>query len=106
MINRIAAAACLILSCLAQPAFAANLIRNGSFEKPVAPAGSYLQFSTGEKFSGWTVVGAPRSASQVWKRLSLTFTAAKSKTKIAFINGDPSSDTHNGLDGISLVTVP
>lgn len=37
-----------------------------------------------------------------WKGFSLTFTATSSKTTIAFINADPSTDNSNGLDGVSL----
>jgi hypothetical protein len=37
---------------------AANLIKNGSFEKPVVPAGSFQNFATGQSFTGWKVVGA------------------------------------------------
>lgn len=36
----------------------ANLIKNGSFEKPSAPSGGYLTFNLGDSFNGWTVVGA------------------------------------------------
>jgi hypothetical protein len=43
---------------LANSAYGANLIKNGSFEKPVVTAGSYELFSTGGTFTGWTVVGA------------------------------------------------
>jgi Protein of unknown function (DUF642) len=196
MIARIAAATGLALFCLANQALAANLIRNGSFEKPVVPDGGFVVFNAGDKFSGWTVVGASgnvapisgtftqggftfparrgtqwidltgtsntatgveqkvattigqqysltfyvgnlvnpsgifgtsstinvlvdgtqilaatnskgeASTSQVWKRFSKTFTATKSKTAIAFINGDPSSDTQNGLDGVLLAAAP
>jgi hypothetical protein len=43
---------------LIQGAFGANLIKNGGFEKPLAPAGWYTCFHTGKSFAGWTVVGA------------------------------------------------
>jgi hypothetical protein len=35
-----------------------NLIKNGSFETPVVPAGNFELFSTGKTFTGWRVVGA------------------------------------------------
>lgn len=35
-----------------------NLLKNGSFEKPVVPPGSFQDFATGQSFTGWTVVGA------------------------------------------------
>jgi hypothetical protein len=40
---------------------------------------------------------------QVWQKFTTTITAASSQTTIAFINGDPSSDFTNGLDGVKLV---
>jgi hypothetical protein len=41
------------------PASAAtNLIKNGGFEKPVVPSGSYQLFGTGSSFVHWDVVGA------------------------------------------------
>jgi hypothetical protein len=196
MIARIGAATGLALFCLANQALAANLIRNGSFEKPVVPDGGFVVFNAGDKFfgldGGWgvrkcrsdqrhlyaggftfparrgtqwidltgtsntatgveqkvaTTIGqqysltfyvgnlvnpsgifgtsstinvlvdgtqilaatnskGEASTSQVWKRFSKTFTATKSKTAIAFINGDPSSDTQNGLDGVLLAAAP
>src|SRR4051794_17283079 len=39
------------------PASAGNLVKNGSFEKPIVPDGSYLLFNTGDSFKNWTVVG-------------------------------------------------
>jgi uncharacterized protein DUF642 len=42
-------------------------------------------------------------AMMVWKSFSLQFTAPTSSTKIAFINGDPSTDTANGLDCVKLI---
>lgn len=35
-----------------------NLIKNGSFEKPVVPVGGYDLFAPGQSFAGWRVVGA------------------------------------------------
>jgi hypothetical protein len=54
MIIRLMTAAGLLI----QGAFGANLIKNGGFEKPLAPAGAYRCFNTGQTFAGWTVVGA------------------------------------------------
>lgn len=42
---------------------------------------------------------------QNWKRFSTVITATKTRTTIRFINGDGPSDTHNGLDGVSLEAV-
>jgi Protein of unknown function (DUF642) len=51
------AASTLIVSCGTTSA-ATNLIKNGSFEKPVVPAGGFKEFSKGQAFAGWRVVGA------------------------------------------------
>jgi hypothetical protein len=54
------APATLFLTILCSNAVAAsNLVRDGSFEKPVVAQGSYASFSTGQDFGPhWTVVGA------------------------------------------------
>ena len=50
-----------------------------------------------------TAVNSMRSASsQTWKMFTLSIKASSSQTKIAFINGDPSTDNSNGLDQVSL----
>jgi len=49
--------AAALLAGVAAPALAANLIKNGSFESPVVPDGSFDTFNTGDSFKGWTVVG-------------------------------------------------
>ena len=51
-------AALLAMACAGMaPAQAGNLAKNGSFERPIAPDGSFLSFNTGDSFKGWTVVG-------------------------------------------------
>jgi hypothetical protein len=47
-----------LLTASALTAQGANLIKNGGFEKPLAPAGNYTCFKTGQTFVNWTVVGA------------------------------------------------
>ena len=42
-----------------------NLVKNGSFEKPVVPTGSFQDFATGQSFTGWTVTGAAGRVSVV-----------------------------------------
>lgn len=41
--------------------------------------------------------------SMIWQRFTTTISATNATTTIAFINGDPPNDDHNGLDGIDLV---
>ncbi len=48
----------LAAAALAVPASAANLIVNGGFEAPGAPAGGYNQYFGGSSFTGWNVTGA------------------------------------------------
>jgi hypothetical protein len=42
----------------------------------------------------------------VWKSFSITFVATGSTTKIELRNGDPASDTANGLDAVKLGPAP
>ena len=37
-----------------------------------------------------------------WQLFTTTFTASTTSTTLAFLNGDPSNDTSNGLDNITL----
>ncbi|HEY6578070.1 MAG TPA: hypothetical protein VIY09_01990, partial [Rhizomicrobium sp.] len=53
-----AIAAASILALATSPASARNEIKNGSFETPVVPDGSYDTFNTGGAFKNWSVVGA------------------------------------------------
>lgn len=46
-------------------AVSTQLIKNGSFEKPVVTVGGYQVFSTGSTFSHWTAVGAPGNVAVV-----------------------------------------
>jgi hypothetical protein len=50
---------CCLVAALASPvAHATNLIKDGGFESPVVAPGGFDDFSTGQSFSRWTVVGA------------------------------------------------
>lgn len=61
------AAPALLPPAAAQPAVVsdANLLGNGSFEKPVVPSGGLQSFNTGTSFPGWKVVGAPGNVAVV-----------------------------------------
>jgi hypothetical protein len=41
-----------------------------------------------------------------WRKFSTDFVAQNATTTIALINGDPSGDTANGLDGAAVARVP
>ncbi len=189
----VAATSCVITVLGVSPAGATtgNLIKNGSFEKPVVGPGSYALFSTGQTFKHWTVIGASgdvgivsgtftqngfsfpaekggqwldltgvsntpaigvqetittvagaaykltfwvgnvydpggifgttstvnvlvngstvasdtnsqQGTTQVWQKFTVHFTAVSATTQVGFLNGDPSNDTNNGLDAVSL----
>ena len=42
------------------------------------------------------------ATTQNWLQFTVSFMATGSTTTLAFLNGDPSSDNHNGLDNIVL----
>lgn len=86
--------AAALLSAIAAPAGAANLIKNGSFEKPVVPDGSFQYFSTGEKFRNWTVVGA-RNIAIVSEDLNYCGHTFPAKYGVQFVDltGDTNSAT-------------
>jgi hypothetical protein len=43
--------------CTSLPAYAANLIKDGSFETPAPPPGGYTDYNPGQAIGAWTVVG-------------------------------------------------
>jgi hypothetical protein len=169
----------------------ANLISDGSFEKPVVGSGGFALFQTGQTFNHWTVLGtngnvgvvsgtfsqngyafpakkgtqwldltgttqiatgvqetvsttagasytltfwignvydpggifgttstvrvlingstvasktnSQQGTTQIWQKFTVHFNAASTSTEVGLLNGDPSSDTSNGLDAVSLI---
>ena len=68
MAKRITAAAviaAIALSGVTSALAATNLLKNGGFEKPVVPDGSYQLYSTGQTFAHWTVVGDPGNVAPI-----------------------------------------
>lgn len=61
-------------------------------------------FVDGEQVMSATNRAGRGKTSVVWRKFSLTFTAARRNTRVAFINGD--NDDLNGLDAVSLVPAP
>jgi hypothetical protein len=43
-----------------------------------------------------------QGTTQVWQKFKVHFTAASATTQVGLLNGDPSNDTNNGLDALSL----
>ncbi len=60
--NLIAAA----IAVWAFPAAAANLVKDGSFETPPTPQGSYAPYAPGQMIGPWTVVGASGNVATVY----------------------------------------
>ncbi len=56
----------------------------------------------GTAIASFTTKAKSGSTQQQWRKFTAEFTAQGKKSSIAFINGDPSDDTDNGLDGISV----
>jgi hypothetical protein len=78
----------------------------------VNPGGPYGTSSTvnvivdgSPVFSAVNTKGAGSSA-MVWKSFSVTFVVATGSTTIQLMNGDPASDTANGLDAVKLSSAP
>jgi hypothetical protein len=46
------------------------------------------------------------TTTQVWKKFTKTFLAPATTATITFINGDPPTDTNNGLDAVALSPAP
>jgi hypothetical protein len=46
-----------VTALLISPACAAGLVKDPSFEKPVVPDGGDVEFTVGQTFNGWRVVG-------------------------------------------------
>jgi hypothetical protein len=57
--------------------------------------GTHVFSATNSRGTGQTKI--------VWQKFTTTITATSSRTTISFVNGDPSGDTLNGIDAISLV---
>lgn len=84
----------------------ANLVKNGSFEKPVVPAGSFQDFATGQSFTGWAVTGAAGRVSVVsgtFQSQGFTFNA-KAGAQWIDLTGD-GSKTATGV-AQSVATIP
>ena len=82
-LNRAAPAVGFALALLAAaPAFAENLVANGSFEKPVVAPGSFVLVSTGQTIGRWTVVGVQGSVAPIsgdFQQDGISFVARKGK---------------------------
>jgi Protein of unknown function (DUF642) len=99
------AAGAALLGTAVAPAGAANLIKNASFENPVTPDGTYIAYSTGQKFDHWLVVGDPGNVATVnadFTYCGHTYTAKKGT---AFVDLTGTSDTATGVQQ-TIATTP
>lgn len=92
------------LSFFVSPAFAANLILDGSFEKPVVPDGTYQLFNTGDTFKNWTVVGDPGNVAIVSGDFSYCV-PLPAKKGVQFLDLTGTSNTPTGVQ-TSVKTTP
>jgi len=88
-------AAAFSLCLVASPALS-GVLKNGSFEKPVVPDGGYQVFNTGDKFSGWTIVGDAGNVAIVSGDFSYCV-ALKAKKGAQFLDLTGTSDTATGV---------
>ena len=59
-----------------------NIVTNGGFELPVVATGSYQEFSVGQHFAGWRVVGAAGNVAVIsgaFQQSGFTFSAKAGK---------------------------
>lgn len=62
-------------------------------------------YLNGKKFFHATNSKGKGATHQIWQRFQMTFTAKSNAATLAFMNGDPSTDTDNGLDCIGVVAL-
>jgi hypothetical protein len=93
--------------CASLPAHAANLVKDGSFETPAPPSGTYTDYASGQKIGAWTVVGARNvsitSTTEVNRGITLV---AKKGAAFADLTGD--CDCGDATTGVAqtIKTIP
>jgi hypothetical protein len=65
-------------------------------------------YVNGVQIATFVAKGKEGSDTQVWRKFSTQFVTQSAQSTIEFMNGDPSNDTDNGIDAVSvtLVAVP
>jgi hypothetical protein len=86
-------------------AFAGNLVKDGSFEKPVVPDGSFSSFNTGDSFGKWTVVGDPNGSVAIISHDFTYCVALPAKKGIQFLDLTGYSDSATGVQQSIKTTV-
>jgi len=72
------------------------------------PGGIFATSSTvdvlvdGAQIAAFTNTSVPGTTTQRWRKFSTEFVAQGDRTTVALINGDPPSDTENGIDVVSV----
>lgn len=91
------AAAILAAMSMVEASAAANLIVDGSFERPVVPDGSFQYFTNAQKFRNWTVVGDPGNVAIVSEDLNYCGHTFLTNFGTQFVDLTGNSDTATGL---------
>jgi hypothetical protein len=81
----------------------------GSVYDPTGPLGTTSTVNVlvdGGQIASFTSKGKKGTTAQTWRKFSTEFVATADKTTVAFINGDPPSDTDCGIDNVSVTQVP
>jgi hypothetical protein len=89
--------ALFLLATSAYSAQGANLVKNGSFETPQVPSGSYQLFNTGNSFSRWTVVGATGNVAIVNQDFTYCAHTFPAKRGVQFIDLTGTTNTATGV---------
>ncbi len=90
--------------CLGPAASAANLIKDGGFEKPPT-SGNFIVYNTGQKIGPWTVVGAAGTVGTVNTNFTQNGYSFPAKTGKAWIDLTGLSQTATGV-AQKVKTVP
>ena len=85
---------------------ASNLIRNGSFERPIVPAGTYRVFNTGDTFKNWTVVGPGGNVAIINQEFTYCGHTFPAKRGIQFVDLTGTSNTDGTGVQQTIDTVP
>lgn len=62
-------------------------------------------YVNGVQIAAFVAKGKKDSDTQVWRKFSTQFVAQGAQSTIEFMNGDPSNDTDNGIDGVTVTLV-
>ncbi len=99
-----ALAVAAVVGFTATPGASKNLVKNGSFETPEVPVGSYQTFNTGDSFKGWSVVGQAGNIAIVQQDFSYCTHTFPAKRGAQFVDLTGTSDSATGLQQMVKTT--